>query len=194
MMKSDLSAPPEKDSQGHKLENYSMKFPKPRYLVANDYPDLRESQPDLIKKRVQEIVYPKEGTEMQKNLDQSIEFLKAQQKERAKKASQKITKVNLAELGRNLYFVNCYIDSNRSNRETLIRALVDTGAANSLLHTSVVNKLGLKYTPIQLTLATATGLTKNAMKSLRPIKSISIDKKGKVVMTRLVILQILNLM
>jgi hypothetical protein len=75
-----------------------MKFPKPRYLVANDYPDLKESQPDLIKRLVQEIVYPKEGTEMQKYLDQSVEFLKPQQKERARKASQKITKVNLAEL------------------------------------------------------------------------------------------------
>jgi hypothetical protein len=55
---------------------------------------------------------------------------------------------------------------------------VDTGAANSLLHTSVVNKLGLKYTPIQLTLATATGLDKNAIKGIVHLKFGLITETG----------------
>ena len=35
-----------------KIEANSMKFPKPRELLANAYPDLKFSQPELIKKMV----------------------------------------------------------------------------------------------------------------------------------------------
>jgi hypothetical protein len=178
----DLSAPAKKWRKKRNMENYSMKFPKPRFLVANDYPDLRESQPSLIKRLAQENVYPKEGTKMQKYLTQSVEFLKAQQRARAKKASQKKTKVNLAELGKNLYFVHCYISSNRTQRDTPIRALVDTGAANSLLHTSVVNRLGLNYKPIKLTLATTIGANSTAIKGIVHLKFGLITDEGKQVL------------
>jgi hypothetical protein len=35
-----------------------MKFPKPKQLFENEYPDLNLTQPELIKHFVQDIAYP----------------------------------------------------------------------------------------------------------------------------------------
>jgi hypothetical protein len=38
----DYSVPKEDDE--YRLEHFSMKFPKPRHLITNEYPDLEEVQ------------------------------------------------------------------------------------------------------------------------------------------------------
>ncbi len=40
---------------------HSMKFPKPRNLLQNEFPDLTVVQPNIFKKVVSEIVYPGGG-------------------------------------------------------------------------------------------------------------------------------------
>jgi hypothetical protein len=52
--------------------NYSMKFPKPKQLVENEYPDLDMTQPELIKHFVQDIVFPTENSLMDKYIYQTI--------------------------------------------------------------------------------------------------------------------------
>jgi hypothetical protein len=39
-----------------------MKFPKPKKLTKNEYPDLLTPQPELFKELINEIIYPKEGS------------------------------------------------------------------------------------------------------------------------------------
>lgn len=56
--------------------NYSMKFPKPKQLVENEYPDLDMTQPELIKHFVQNIVFPSENSLMDKYIYQTIVALK----------------------------------------------------------------------------------------------------------------------
>ena len=54
-----------------------MKFPRPRVLLQNDYPDLIESQPELVKSLI-ETVKPPENSPMDEYLKASIDFLKKQ--------------------------------------------------------------------------------------------------------------------
>jgi len=55
---------------------FSMKFAKPRTLLENSYPDLDEPQPILLRKLVQEVVNPKEQSDMSTYINSTIEFLK----------------------------------------------------------------------------------------------------------------------
>ena len=48
--------------------NFSMKFPKPRILTKNEYPDLKTPQPDLFKELINEIIYPAEGSARERYL------------------------------------------------------------------------------------------------------------------------------
>ena len=123
---------------------FSMKFPKPKMLTENEYPDLDTSHPDLIRKLVQEIVHPEEGSKMSKYYETAIEFLKDQKRSRAKKTQNKMTKVHFTELGRKLYFLKCATWGRDPLIATHFSALIDTDAANSLLHISVVEKLTLE--------------------------------------------------
>ena len=148
------------------VENYSMKFARPRKLLINEYPDVNISHPDMIRHMCQQVIFPESNSDLDKYLNTTITYLKKQKSDRVKKAQEKITRVNLVELGRNLYFVMCKCSNKSVGKQQHVKALVDTGAANSLIHTSVINNLGIGYKPLKLTLATATGLDDNAVKGI----------------------------
>ena len=83
-----------------------------------------------------------------------------------RKKNRKI-KINVADIGENLYFVICYVKGKRDNdKNRYFKTLVDTGVTNSLMHTSVAKKFGIKYKPIKLTLKTATGVDEDAIKEI----------------------------
>jgi hypothetical protein len=52
---------------------YSMKFPKPKHLTENEYLELNLSQPELIKHFVQDLMYPKENSHMDKYITQTVQ-------------------------------------------------------------------------------------------------------------------------
>ena len=57
-----------------------MKFPKPRNLTENSYPDLTEDQPTLLNKLVQAIK-PIENSAYDQYIDSTIAFIKSKSKE-----------------------------------------------------------------------------------------------------------------
>jgi hypothetical protein len=157
----------------------SMKFPKPQKLIFNEYPDSARSIPSLLKEMVQQVIRPKENSSLAQYLDKTVQFLKDQKRDREKKRLQKVIKIMYHELGRKLYYITC--SALGSYAEVPFKALVDTGAANSLLHISIVNKLGLRYKPIKLTLATATGLDDTAIKGILHLKFALETRAEKVI-------------
>jgi len=159
-----------------------MKFPKPKMLTENEYPDSTLSQPELFRKLVKDVIHPPEGSKMSKYYQKTIDFLKDQKKARAKKASSKVTRVNFTALGKALYFAKCITWGVNPLESITFSALVDTGAANSMIHISLVNRLQLAYKPIQLTLATATGLDDNAIKGVLHLKfALATGQNDKIV-------------
>jgi hypothetical protein len=163
---------------------FSMKFPKPKNLVSNDYPDIDITQPELLRQFVQNYVHPKENSYMVKYYSRTIEVLKeaksvkAKEKARQKAANNSVTLLNtqnisvnstqsnIAKLGHELFFIVCRIRNKENKRYMPFKALADTGASNSLLHTSVAKRLGISYKPMKLILATATGLDDTAVKGI----------------------------
>ena len=128
---------------------------------------------------VQEVIRPSEGSTLYKFIESTVHFLKNQKKERLQKKDKKVVKVHLNELGQRLYFVDC--SSVGNSHEVPFKTLIDTGAANSLLHISVVNKLGLQFKPVKLVLATATGLDRDAIKGILHLKFAMLTTNNKVI-------------
>ena len=52
-----------------------MKFPRPRTLTENEYPDITESQPILLRKLVCELINPLPNTPYDKYIDETIKFV-----------------------------------------------------------------------------------------------------------------------
>ena len=48
-----------------------MKFPKPRTLLKNEYPDLNINPPELYRKLIKEIVYPEPGSIRDRYLEET---------------------------------------------------------------------------------------------------------------------------
>ena len=156
-----------------KVDNFSMKFSKPRVLLENLYPDWEEAQPALFKKFVSEFAFPEDTSKMGKFLDSAINYLKSRQKEKNKKID-----LNLCLTASNLYFANlCFLTS--KNNYFKVSTLIDTGATNSLIHISVVNDLNLPFEPIKLNLTTASGTDTDAIIGLTHLKFILHDKNRK---------------
>jgi hypothetical protein len=61
-----------------------MKFPKPRTLTQNSYPDSPTPQPTLFKELVTEIIYPIEGSPRDQYIKETINQLKQQSKKKSK--------------------------------------------------------------------------------------------------------------
>jgi len=80
-------------------------------------------------------------------INSTIEFLKNRQKQKVAE-----TKLNNSTIGNKLYFVKVMFPPSKE----VFNAFIDTGASNSLIHSSVVEKLKIPVTPTQLRLATAT--------------------------------------
>ncbi len=158
-----------KDHEERKPEeenrSFSMKFPKPRILTKNEYPDLKTPQPELFKELINEIIYPEEGSARERYLQQTIDDLK----ERSKKKSKAI-KLNQLFINRRLYYINICIEPNGTKEDTNIHALIDTGAANSLIHLDVVRKFKLEYEPCKMIICTATGTDSESIKGIAHLK------------------------
>ena len=102
------------------LTTYSMKFPKPRVLTENNYPDADISQPKLFKKLVNEVIYPPETSPLDKYIDTTVSFLKEKIRLKNKKVD-----VNLNNLGESLFFAKLCLKN--QNTHNAVRALIDTG-------------------------------------------------------------------
>ena len=148
-----------------------MKFPKPRVLEENLYPDLNATQPELLHNLVHNFIHPPDNSPMDSYLKNTIQYLKDLQK------SKGTVKINNYSVGSNLFFTNVTINQNSE----VIPFLIDTGATNSLLHSSIARNLKLKIIPIQLTLSTATGQDQNAIKGFSHITLFFQDKNKQKV-------------
>jgi hypothetical protein len=100
-----------------------MKFPRPRQLLVNEFPDLNSTQPEIVQS-ILKTVNPSQESEMDNFLQTAIDYLKQQERLKASEVS-----VNLS-LGQNLYFTTLFINNNKLP----IKSLVNTGATNSLCH------------------------------------------------------------
>jgi hypothetical protein len=67
------------------------------------------------------------------------------------------------------------------NMDTNVQALVDTGAANSLIHTKTASRLGIEYEPCKMTICTATGTDTESVKEIAHTKILMRTTKNKIV-------------
>lgn len=132
-----------------------MKFPRPRTLTENPYPDITLTEPEIVSSIVS-TVKPEENSPMDAYIQSSIDFIKKEQRDKKSLVVQ-FSKV----IGDNLLFVDLYI-----NGIKIERCLVDTGATNSLIHESIAKKLNLPMKPTSLKLSTATGVSGDAIKGI----------------------------
>jgi hypothetical protein len=94
-------------------------------------------------------------------INSTIEFLKNRQKQKVAE-----TKLNNSTIGNKLYFVKVMFPPCTE----VFNALIDTGASNSLIHSSIVERLKILIKPTQLRLATATGSSSTAITGSAHIK------------------------
>ncbi len=129
-----------------------MKFPRPRILVHNEYPDLLLDQPRILQDLVSKIANPIPDSPEDIYLSSTIEYIK-------KKAAQSSKKVKLFNtyVGKKLFYVNMTIPPHADE----ILCLIDTGASNSLLHYKIAENFQLKIKPTNMQMATATGTSSN---------------------------------
>ena len=106
---------------------------------------------------IKEVIFPLENSPLDKYIDTTVSFLKDKIRQKNKKVD-----VNLSNLGESLFFAKLCL-TNKNNLHDIVRALIDTGAANSLLHESVVRKYNIPYDPVSLRLCTTNGFDDNAI-------------------------------
>ena len=80
------------------------------------------------------------------DIDTTVSFLEEKIRQKSKQGD-----VNLSKLGEPLFFAKLCL-SNENNSRIEVHALINTGAANSLLHESVVRKYKIPYEPVSLRL------------------------------------------
>jgi predicted aspartyl protease len=131
-----------------------MKFPRPRQLLNNSYPDLAIDQPQLIHRMINQVVNPQEHSDQEDYIQSSITYLKNQQKLKNSTAAINSTSVN------NQLF---YVDVSFPPKNQKFKFLVDTGASNSIIHTTIAEKMNLPTIPAQMKMTTATGTTSDAI-------------------------------
>jgi hypothetical protein len=163
------------------LENISanmMKFPRPRQLLINEFPDMNSTQPEIVQS-ILKSVNPSHETEMDHFLQTAVDYLKQQERLKLSKVS-----VNLS-LGQNLYFTTLFINNNKLS----IKSLVDTGATNSLCHIDLAKKLGLNVKKLSLSLNTASGTALDIIKGISDIeiKFQATNKQSFTVKTTVII-------
>ena len=101
---------------------------------------------------VLDIIKPKHGSVYNQYLENTVEYIKQKDKEKVHKL-----KLYNTIVGKKLFFVTITFPPST----VPIQCLVDTGASNSLLHQSIVNKLDLPIKPTSMRMATATGTSTN---------------------------------
>lgn len=90
------------------ISAWSMKFPKPKILEENRFPDYEKSNPDMMLE-LYELIYPTPDSFMDKYYHTSIEFLKNKKRDKEKKRKEKASKLYLADLNKKLYFIEADI-------------------------------------------------------------------------------------
>ena len=103
-----------------------MKFPRPRTLLQNPYPDLNEDQPTILRHLVSELINPPPLSETAVYIDSTIKYVKENQRLKAAAA-----RINSAIIANQLFFVTISFPPHAEQ----FKALVDTGASQSMLHT-----------------------------------------------------------
>ena len=91
-----------------------LKFAKLRELKSKDYPDLCMTQPEMLRKLIAEKIKPKTGRTYGKYLEKSIQILKTEKRKKNRKI-----KINVADIGENLYFVICHVKGKRDNDKSI---------------------------------------------------------------------------
>jgi len=134
-----------------------MKFPRPRTLQQNEFPDNISTQPVLFQNLVQNIIHPPENSAMDSYINASIEYLKAQHRLKAKSAC-----LNVTNLESTLYFVDVSFPPSTFK----IKCLVDTGASHTIIHHNIISRLNIAYKPLRIKLKTATGVSDTAVKGV----------------------------
>ena len=156
-----------------------MKFTRPRKLEANTYSDLTTLQPELFHDLCNNIIYPPENSDRERYLLRSIEELKLKAKTKNKQL-----KLNQLFINKKLYFMNiCLCTDSMYKTNNNIYALVDTGAANSLIHTAKAKELGLMYKPCTMTICTATGTDSESVKGIAHTNILMRTTKNRIFST-----------
>jgi hypothetical protein len=109
---------------------------------------------------VNNFISPPLGSDIATYIEQTIRFLKTQHKEKAVAA-----RVNNININRTLPFVSMKIPPLQES----IQCLVDTGAANSLLHSDIAKQLPIKIQATSIKLVTATGSSSTAVQGIAHI-------------------------
>jgi hypothetical protein len=178
---------------------YSMKFPNPKQLFENEYPDLNLMQPELIKHFVQDIAYPQANSLMDKYITQTIDYMKNAKKarldeknkkkvknnntkivENKQKEDEQLVSVNTCTLGNSLYIVVHQWETDNYAYYPF-KALADTGSTNSLIHISIVNRYNIPYKPMRLGLSTCGGVDDNSIKGIAHMRIKLRTRKGNYV-------------
>jgi hypothetical protein len=64
-----------------------MKFPRPRILVHNEFPDLLQDQPKILQDLVTKIAKPIPNSPEDKYLDETIEYIKRKRRNKTRKSN-----------------------------------------------------------------------------------------------------------
>jgi predicted aspartyl protease len=145
----------------------NVKFPKPRTVINNEYPDLIISDPLLL----QTIIYssnPPIDSDHDKYIQRTIDYLKSERNKQQ-------VSINYV-LGNKLCFIPLIFEQSPHP----IQALIDTGATTSLMTLETAETLGLKVKPMSINLNTATGSSKTAIKGIAHAKFGLKDVKNKI--------------
>jgi len=175
----------EKNANQDKITEVNMmKFPRPKVLLDNMYPDLTLSQPEMLRSLVQETVKPAPNTPMDQYVQASVNYLKNQARQK------NMIKVNQCIVGDRLFFAPIKLNES----EEVVACLVDTGATNSLLHVSIAKKLKLKIQPVNLKLSTCTGVSDTAIKGIAHVFFHLINNKNEKITfcTSIIVTEALN--
>jgi hypothetical protein len=195
-----ISKKPESGNLQKKIiKFYSMKFPKPKQLFENEYPDLSLTQPELIKHFVQDIAYPQANSIMDKYIKQTIDFMKSAKKARVDEKNKKkiknnsvkvvpetetqetpVVSVNTCTLGNSLYLLVCQWETDNYAYYPF-NTLADTGATNSLIHISVVDKYKIPFEPMILGLSTCGSVDDNAIRGIAHMRIKLRTRTGRYV-------------
>ncbi len=69
------------------LQVHMMKFPRPRILVHNEFPDLLQDQPKILQDLVTKIAKPIPNSPEDKYLDETIEYIKRKRRNKTRKSN-----------------------------------------------------------------------------------------------------------
>ena len=134
-----------------------MKFPRPKTLVTNEYPDLKITQPALFADLVQNFEHPTPLSHMDSYISASIDFLKHEQKLKSSKLHLHATRIG-AELSFIYLTIPPLSDKNKMPYRYRMLKYYTT-----LIHS---RKLNISYKPFNIVISTASGESEDAVQGI----------------------------